>query len=241
MQSIPVNNKSVKDGITIPVQDGTTIENVVVKDSKPVETVVVENGTLVKDAIPYLKDKSSSFRTKGITYIIKNQESDDTEEIYPILDNFYEDVLQQSKMAEFQAGLFKLMNTLSRIFIILAGAVCGILSIIAYKTTSDLNGTLITITVLSFSITVLKTLSALFTIEKKSIMLKESAIRLRKLSREIKKLKTINLTNVEIFQRIDAIQTELDEIDITMFSYTDKTAPPQPQQQSQTTDTVIQL
>ncbi len=194
--------------------------------------------------IPHMKDKSSSFRTKGTTYIIKNQESDDTEDIYPILDNFYEEVLQQSKMADFQANLFKIINTLSLIFITLAGAVSGILAINTYTTTSNDKATLVTITVLSFSITILKTLSALFTIEKKSIMLKESAVRLRKLSREIKKLKTINMTNIEIFQRIDAIHTELDEIDIKMFTYDNKASQPsQPLQPSepQSTDTVIKL
>ncbi len=194
----------------------------------------------------------STFRRKGTTYVIKsdNANKDDSDDIFHVIDDMYEDVMSQSKMADFQATFYKFLSVIASIFIVLAGAVTGILAINTNtmntisngtNTTQD-NGTLLAITVMGFSVTVTKTLLVLFTIEKRSILLKESGIKLRKLAREIKSFKNINLTNTELFQRIDAIHTELDELDITMFKNDiSKSQTIQQSQSNLSTDTVINL
>ena len=198
----------------------------------------------------YIDDtaRRPTFRQKGNTYVIKNtnsnQDNQDNEDIYHVIDDLYEDVISQSKMAEFQANMYKLLNVFASIFIVIAGSISGILAIntntinsISNTTTvNDNSGTIWVISILGFSITVIKTLLVLFTIEKRSILLKESSIKLRKLSREIKNLKNQNLTNIELFQRIDMIHTEIDELDIHVFK-NDNSQP----SKTQSTDTVINL
>lgn len=185
-----------------------------------------------------------TFRQKGTTYVIKNTGVDiqDNEDIYHVIDDLYEDVMNQASMADFQANLYKLIYVFASIFIVIAGAVSGILAInvntvdkISNATASN-TGSILTITVLGFSITVMKTLLVLFTIEKRSVLLKESAIKLRKLGREIKNLKNQNMTNLELFQRIDMIHTEVDELAIHMFKNDTESTKPQ-----NNTDTVVNL
>lgn len=187
----------------------------------------------LKTSKKFVDDNSSSrstFRRKGTTYVIKSDSpnQNDSDDIFHVIDDLYEDVIGQSKMADFQATAYKFLSVIASIFIVIAGAVTGILAINT-NTMNTINavsnttnaqqdyGTLLAITVLGFTVTVTKTLLVLFTIEKRSILLKESGIKLRKLAREIKGFKNMNLTNTELFQRIDAIHTELDELDITMF------------------------
>lgn len=195
----------------------------------------------------YIDDKSRrpTFRQKGTTYVVRNIDSNqDNEDIYHVMDDLYEDVITQSKMADFQANVYKLLNVFACIFIVIAGAIIGILSIntdtinnISNITDSNQNKpTILTMSVLGFGITVIKTLLVLFSIEKRSILLKESGIKLRKLSREIKNLKTLNLSNTELFHRIDMINTEIDELDIHMFKNDNHTS-----DKSNPTDTVVNL
>ena len=191
----------------------------------------------------------TTFRRKGTTYVIKNTDDDhdpEVDNIYHVIDDFYDDIVGQSKMADFQANFYRVINVLVSIYITIAGAVTGILGINTNTMNNFSNntlvkqdsGTLLAITVLGFSITVMKTLLVLSSIEKRSILLKESGIKLRKLSREIKNLKHENLTNAELFQRMDEIHTEIDELDIRMFRSEDK---PEPQAPVHSTDTVVNL
>jgi len=168
-----------------------------------------------------------TFRRKGNTYVVKNtQSNEDVQDIYTIIDDLYNETNHMAWWADMKANIFKIMYVLSSIYIIVAGAVVGVLGI-NNRVVSNVNNatviqdfspTNIAIIVLGFSVTTLKALMDVFTIQKRSLLLKQSYIKLRSISRRINNLKNQNLTNTELFTRIDEFYSEIDGLDIIMFN-----------------------
>jgi hypothetical protein len=172
-----------------------------------------------------------TFRRNGTTYVIKNDGSDeDVADIHNIIDDMHDDVIGLANMADVKASLCKGSHILGTIFVTIAGAVIGALSASTTNMLSYYNGTNIqnnmgildgifyVITVLGFCITVIKTLLSIFNIEQKAMILKEIAINLRKIARNIKSLKTLNAPAEEIYLKIDHFHTEVDELNVSLFS-----------------------
>lgn len=172
-----------------------------------------------------------TFRRNGTTYVIKNDGSDeDVADIHNIIDDMHDDVIGLANMADLKASLCKGSHILGSIFVTIAGAVIGALSasttnILSYYNSTNeqnnievLDGIFYAITVLGFCITVIKTLLSIFNIEQRSMILKEIAINLRKIARNIKSLKTVNAPAEEIYLRIDHFHTEVDELNVSLFS-----------------------
>jgi len=173
-----------------------------------------------------VKTTERTYRRNGNTYTIKNGEStEDVDDIYKIIDDLYTEARHMYLWADMKANLYNILHIISSIFIIISGSVVGVLGI----TTQNISNTTITSTttytpsmlviiVLGFTVTTLKAILAIFAIEKRKILLKESGLKLRKISRDIIGLKHVELTNPELMKRIDDFYTEIDELDITMFT-----------------------
>lgn len=170
-----------------------------------------------------------TFRTKEKVYIINNDGSnEDVEDIHNVINDMYYETMATATGANIKAAFCKFFHIFGTIFIIICSSVTGALSAISnnlimnnYNTTNNniKEGTniFIVITVLSFSITVIKTLLSIFNVEQRSVILKEISIGLQKIARDIKNLKTLNLPADEICKRIDEYHTQIDDLSINMF------------------------
>lgn len=172
-------------------------------------------------------------RRNGTTYVIKNDGSDeDVADIHTMIDDMHDDVISSANTADLKASLCKGSHILGAIFVTIAGAVIGALSASTknilnyYNATATnihdniaiLDGIFYAITVMGFLITVIKTLLSIFNIEQRAMILKEIAVNLRKIARNIKALKNINAPVEEIYKKIDAFHTEVDELNVSLFS-----------------------
>lgn len=176
-----------------------------------------------------------TFRRKGNTYVVKNtQSNEDVQDIYTIVDDLYDETKKMAWWADMKANIYKIMYVLCSIYIIVAGAVVGVLGI-NNRVVSNINNstviqdfspTNIAIIVLGFSITTFKSLLDVFTIQKRSILLKDSSIKLRKIARDVNSLKTLNLSNTELLRHIDMFYTQVDGLDIMMFNNDDSIQKP---------------
>lgn len=189
------------------------------------------------------RETNRSVRHNGRTYFIKNTKSvEDVEDIYVIIDDLYEDARSMSFWADMKANIYKTIHVLSSIYIIISGAVVGVLGITSntpvINNSTDTGVTytssMLAIIILGFSVTCLKSIIEVFSIHKKSIILKESGIKLRKIARDVKNLKNLDLNNQDLLRKIDEYYTEIDELDIIMFNNEDKP-------EKNKTDTVVNI
>lgn len=176
---------------------------------------------------------------KGVNYIIKNAEP---EEHYQVIDDLYDEAIHMSRCADYRATAYKSGHVFGSIFITIAGAIIAVLAIFSYTINNNINNTTnintistnpisIVEMVLGSLITIIKSLLALFSIEKRSYLFKESAIKLRKISRDVKLLKTSNLNHIELAQKLEEYYMQMDEMDVRMFNSAVKNE----------TDTVIKM
>jgi hypothetical protein len=205
--------------------------------------------------IPVKEDMNTSrvtFRRNGTTYVIKNDGSDeDVSDIHSIIDDMHDNVIGLANTADLKASLCKGSHILGAIFVTIAGAVIGALSastknILTYyngtnvqDNISILDGIFYSITVLGFLITVIKTLLSIFNIEQRSMILKNIAVNLRKIARNIKALKNVTATAEEIYRMIDNYHTEVDELHVSLFSSV--TLPPQKPKKPNPTDVAVNI
>lgn len=194
--------------------------------NKPEKNNVVPTLNINRDSP--LASSRITFRTKEKVYVINNDGSDeDVADIHNVVNDMYYETMATATGANLKASFCKFCHIFGTIFIIICSSVTGALSAISnnfvnnnHNITSDVQeGTdiFIVITVLSFSITVIKTLLSIFNVEQRSVILKEISIGLQKIARDIKNLKTLNLPADEIFKRIDAYHTQIDDLNINMF------------------------
>jgi hypothetical protein len=184
--------------------------------------------TKVADSlVPEAKGSNrASFKRKGHTYIINNTGSnEDLQETYEVIDGMYDEAVSMARCADLKAYFCKMSYIFSSIFICIAGAIIGSLSASNYtfiisNSSNCVNmspGVLYTLAVLGFLITIVKTLISIFNIEQRGVILKEISIKLRKVARNIKKLKTLQIPIDLLYNKIDQLQTDMDELDISLF------------------------
>jgi hypothetical protein len=170
----------------------------------------------------------TSYRLNGNTYVIKTTESnEDVEDIFSVIDNMYDNTVLKSNNANYKAFFYKLCHVFSSIFIVIVGSIIGALGasnsnnsniICINNTITDTQQPFIyAITIMGFAITAIKSLATLFNIEQRSIMMKQISIRLRRISREIKMLKTIHMTPEEYCKKMEEYNILIDELEINMF------------------------
>lgn len=190
----------------------------------------------------------ATFRRNGNTYVINNtKSSEDVDDIHVVIDNLYDEIIYMAWWSDLRADIYNIIDILSAIFIIIAGSVVGVLGITNNTSntsnssnvtkTSSIDASMVVVIVLGFSVTTLKSLVSVFNVKKRSFLLKEVTIKLRKISRDVKGLKNIELTNVELLRRIDEFYTDIDELDMTIFSNGNVQSKPK----SDKSDTVIPM
>lgn len=183
---------------------------------------------------PALNTNRVTYRRNGTTYVIKNDGSDeDVADIHAIINEMYDYTMILANNADLKASFCKASHIFGAIFVTIAGSVIGALSactnniLVNYNATINIDQNitvlytiLYTTTVLGFCISVVKTLLSIFNIEQRGLILKDIAIKLRKIARNIKGLKNVNISIEEIYRRIDDFHTEIDELNVSMFGST---------------------
>jgi hypothetical protein len=193
-------------------------------DNKTVPTLDMKN---VQSKNVPITSSRLTFRTKANKYVINNNGSDeDVQDIHNMINDIYYETMSTASSASWKAYFCKSFHIFGTIFIIICSSVTGALSAISnnlmsnYNMTSDIKqetNIFIVITVLSFSITVVKTLLSIFNVEQRGVILKEISVGLQKIARDIKNLKSLNLSADETIKRIDAYHTQIDDLSINMF------------------------
>ena len=166
---------------------------------------------------------------KDKTYIIKNtctfNEDAEEDDRFKMINDLYDDTISMTRMANIKAYVFKLLFVLGTFFITISGAVIGVLGV-NYGTDQNADkspATIYVITVLGFSITIVKTLLALFKVEQRSYQIKEIAVKLRKIARDVRMVKALNLSHIELFQKLNEFYSDIDDLDVHLFGdFTDK-------------------
>lgn len=151
-----------------------------------------------------------SVKRRGNVYMVADTEMvNGTDQM--IMD-LYTETLNMSLTANRKARILKFFDLLSNIFFIISGAVIGVLT---------LNGNnpsyLHVASILGFGITAVKTLMSMFSVEKRSIILKNVSNSLRKISRQIKHLTNSNIKQKDKMKKLEEYYTEIDEIDMIIF------------------------
>lgn len=127
-----------------------------------------------------------TIRRRGNIYKINEspikEEVPKEDDIDIMIHDLYEETLKMSAQANKRAIIYKYFVIICSFFVIIAGAIIGVLTIEQYTNTVSKYVT----AVLGFIITIIKTLIATFSLEKRSVLLKEISARLRKLSRKNK-------------------------------------------------------
>lgn len=163
---------------------------------------------------------------KEKSYIVSSTKStEDVQDIYGMIDDLYTKTLNKSVASGFKASIYKFLNIFGYIFITMAGAVITVFGFINQNFVCDNNVTKVTthdnyqvpIIVLGLCIMIMKSLLALFSVEKQSYLLKKSSIHLNTLSRTTMSLKHANLSTPELQQRINEIHTAIDRIEMDLF------------------------
>lgn len=195
-------------------------------ETKTIPTLDIKNNNVNTDNVPMATSRIT-FRTKEKKYVINNTGSDeDVQDIHNMINDMYYETLRTASTASYLATICQCLHIFGTIFIIICSSVTGSLSSLInnmvsnYNMTSDVKqetNIFIVITVLSFSITVVKTVLSIFNIEQRSVIFKEISMGLHKIARDIKNLKTLNLPADELFKSIDAYHTQIDDLSINMF------------------------
>jgi len=126
---------------------------------------------------------------------------------------FHSKCLRLSRCADVKAIMYYYLNHLCSFCIILSGAVIGALGV--FKGCE--NKFMIA---LGFIVTSLKLGMSIYSPEKKSVQLKMVAQQLSKLSREVKRLGTLNMEQKFLEERLDQYREEFDSIDLSMYDIT---------------------
>lgn len=163
------------------------------------------------------KDRLSK---RGNVYIVRDSisssDNDDYNAEYDINNIINElaiDSLNMSKASHRKARIFKGIHIMIVLFTIVAGVAVGVLSLEGNSN----NVTLYIAAILGFIISAVHTLSTTFSFEKRSVVLKEAANRLRRIYRDLSMVKNSDMTIDAKIKVLNDKYSEVDEIDLTMF------------------------
>lgn len=154
-------------------------------------------------------------------YEIRGQSSSDDEDnvisshATNLITDLYGYTLKLSAKANTKAERLKYLNIFAIMFTIIAGAVIGVLSIENGNDTTTVSAYIAS--ALGFIITGVHTILSTFPINKRSVLLRSDANRLRKISRQLQMLQASNLPFDEKIRRVETFYAEVDELDLDIF------------------------
>jgi hypothetical protein len=150
---------------------------------------------------------------RGNTYLIHDslpseEDPAEADTTYRMCEDLYRDTIELSIQAYRKSSLHKILYVLVNLFIIVAGAAIIIISIPGRNYPSMVLGALI-----SGSQTMMST----FSIEKRGVLLRDTAGKLRRVSRQVKTLQASDMKRKDKLKEINKLYDEVDELDLHMF------------------------
>jgi hypothetical protein len=158
---------------------------------------------------------------RGNTYMIRDSipsEEDPVESdgVDRMISDLYRETMEMSSSANSRAGLLKHLYVLAAIFITIAGAIIGALTVQGFSDAASQYAA----TVLGFAISGVQALNSTFSIQNRSVLLKEVSNRLRKVSRGLKTLENSEMKSRDKWKKLEEFYAEVDELDLNMFDNT---------------------
>lgn len=197
-----------------PVKDE---ENSPMTSSVPEVTLKRPPPLLRGPTMGYMK----TVQRRGNIYMIRDSiPSDDdpveSDGVDRMINDLYNETMQMSSSANRRAGIFKYLYVLAAIFITIAGAIIGSLTVQGFSTSI----TQYAATILGFGIATVQALTSTFSIQSRSVLLKDVSNRLRKVARGLKNLQNSESKPRDKMKRLEEYYAEVDELDLNMFDNT---------------------
>lgn len=185
---------------------------------------------------------------RGVKRLYKVSGQASRDDINPMLDELYGDAMEMSLNADFRAKVYRVMHLMCTVLIMTAGAAVTALGLTTGSSINNVSPAYSDCTqyitpasnytpagntdylskegiisyivgVLGLLITLLKGIMITFSIEKRAREFKASSIKLRKISRSVKKLKNNQTMSCEqILSKVDGLYNDIDDIEINIFS-----------------------
>lgn len=166
---------------------------------------------------------AKSIQRRGNTYLVRDlpisedsADEDDmaeTDVIEKMINDLYDETLHLSGLANNKATLFKYIYVISTLFVIIAGAVIGVLS----SQDSMTDSAKIVVSVFGFVITGIGTFMTTFSVEKRGVLLKDVSNKLRKISRQIKSLQYSDIEPHNKMLKLEEFYAEVDDMDMSIY------------------------
>lgn len=165
---------------------------------------------------------SADVRRTGNSYIINNlsDSDDDIDNINEIIDESYQDSISLSKWTERKAVMYKTVLIFFELYMIVASITVGILSL---KNFSGNDNILIASSAIAFSIAGVQGFLTQFPLSKKSIIMKESSSKIKRIARDIRTLKMLEMPPIFKMRKLNEYIARIDDYNLRTFS-TDATS-----------------
>jgi hypothetical protein len=181
-------------------------------------------------AVPVFNTPSyiKSIKRRGNVYMV--DESESFNPVDQMITDLYNEILAMALEANKKAKMLKLFNGLSNIFLVISGSVIGVLTLNEENNSSYYYVS----SILGFGITGVQTLMAMFSVEKRGIVLKDVSSTLRKISRQVKNLSNSNMNLKDKRKKLEYYYAKIDQLDLIIFDNS-ATAIPKNRNDDQTT------
>lgn len=160
----------------------------------------------------YEADNIRKIQRRGVVYVIKDQ-LPENELFEQMSDDLYVECIQLAMVANRRAKIFKTIQIIAAIYLIICGTVIGVLTLEGYSGSV----TIYIAAILGFSISAVQTIISTFGFERRSVLLKYISHKLRKISREIKTIQSSDVKNKRKMVKLEELYSEVDDLDLSMF------------------------
>ena len=164
--------------------------------------------------VPALGHIFRSIERRGRVYMIKDPVRSEDDDVVnggntsSMIDDLYHDALEMSSRANRIASLHKMIYTFCTFLIIIGGITVTIISIGKNDYTT---------TVIGAVITGIQTIVTTFSIERRGVLLRDTANKARAISRKCRALQISDLKEETKMHRIEDLYAEVDELDMNIF------------------------
>lgn len=156
----------------------------------------------------------TTIERRGRLYMINNPGSSEDDDIVnrgnisTMIDDLYQESLDMSRRANRIASVHKIVYSLCKFLIIVSGMAVGILSI---------QQTNYIVAVIGFAVTAVQSILDTFAVERRGVLLKDTANRLRTVSRKCRAIQNSDLDEKTKLHKVEELYAEVDEQDMNIF------------------------
>lgn len=172
----------------------------------------INNGNLERSVV-----RPRVLERRGVQYVINDLASPnvaDSQVIDKMIQDLYNDSLKMAVSAYQTSVWFRIGYLLANLFFIVSTAGIGILSLFS----TNLSAIKYIISALGFINSGIQAILTTFSIQSRSVLLRTSSDKLRKISRQVRLLQVIELLPLDKYKKLEQFYTEIDDIDVTMFN-----------------------